>query len=234
MRIVDVIREGIAVSDERDDMRVFQERAGAWMRETFGERVLRDPRERALRVLEEAAELAQAIGLSQGDAVRVVRDVYGREPGEPGREVGGLMNAIGALCEGLGIDLSLEARREMGRVERPDVVGRCRRRSADKAARGVSGTGLVHNQVLVRGDLHDVTQAYAEGVIARRAGAALAGGSPYRAGDDADDEWVAGYVNAGVWDHRLPDGSDALDAMPEGRIVHAHFADEEPDASPSL
>ena len=206
---------------QADAFRAYQERVGAWVSGTFGEKVLTDRGERAARLLEEAAELAQALGMSGSEARRIVADVFAREPGDPGQEVGGLMNTLGALCAGVGLDLGTEAEKEMARVERPEVIGKCRRKNADKTRRGVSSSGLVHNTILFGDTAYEVTQAYAEGVIACRGGLVRFDDSPYGGQDPRHEEWMAGFGNAEEWDHVLDDGTDALDLMPEGRAIAA-------------
>jgi hypothetical protein len=58
-----------------------------WAQETFGDVAL-DPRERVLRFLEEAVELAQAMGVSMDTTDALVARTYRREPGDPVREMG--------------------------------------------------------------------------------------------------------------------------------------------------
>lgn len=207
------------------DFALYQERAGAWVNSTFGERSLKDRGERARRVLEEAVELAQAAGLGRGDAEAVLADVYARQPGDVGQEVGGLMNTLGALCAGLDVDLAAQTEAEMVRVERPEIVGKCRRKNADKTARGVSDCGIRHNEVVIGGTTHPVSQAYAEGVQACRGGQRFSCAAPYPWADPRRREWLLGYANTEAWDHRLADGTDVLDEFPDGR---AFIAPHEP------
>lgn len=152
-RIAEFERSGIRIKFEEPEltksifsigMADFQNRVGKWVRTCFGRQSLRSPKERAQRMLEEAVELAQAVGLSQEDADRVLKDVYARPAGEIGQEVGGVANTLAALCAGLDHDLETEAWREMLRVEKPEVIEKCRRKQAEKAARGVSEPGIDH------------------------------------------------------------------------------------------
>ena len=64
-----------------------QEAASDWLRTTFNERVLLDPKERALRVLEEALELAQASGVSTDLCLALTDQVYAKPLGKPEDEV---------------------------------------------------------------------------------------------------------------------------------------------------
>lgn len=57
------------------------------------------PLERALRFIEEAAELVQAIGLTEEQAMHVIRHVYSKPVGERFQEFGGVMVTALALAE---------------------------------------------------------------------------------------------------------------------------------------
>lgn len=214
-------QSSIAENSAVEDLRSFQGRVGAWVTTAFGEASLHDRRERARRVLEEAVELVQAAGLPKADAMRIVKDVYSREPGSVFQEVGGVMNTVGAFCAGLDVDLAHAAEAEMDRVEDPAIIGKCRRKNADKAARGLSDCGIRHNTILFGDTVHHVTQAYAEGVAACRGGVTRFDASPYPEDDKRTDEWLSGFSNAEQWDHVLPDGTDALDLFPDGREIEA-------------
>lgn len=91
----------------------------SWVRATFGEAAL-GLEERTMRFIEEAAELAQACGLSQEAVLRIVHHVYGRPVGEPAQEAGGVGCTLLALCEVLGIDADELEDNELRRVvEKP-------------------------------------------------------------------------------------------------------------------
>lgn len=199
----------------------YQRRSGTWVLEAFGRHSLEDPIERAQRLLEEATELAQAVGLPASQARSVIADVYSREPGDVAQEVGGLMVCVGGLCEGLGVDLAAATDREMTRVEAPAVIAKCRRKNADKAARGVSVGGLSRNIILFGETAYEVSQAYAEGVHACRGGRTRFDDAPYPEEDERAAEWLSGYSNAEAWDHFHPDGRDVLDLFPDGSTIEA-------------
>ena len=86
-----------------------------WAVATFGE-VARDKRERALRLAEEAIEVAQAAGLNVGAVEKVVDRTYSRPPGDLAKEIGGLVMTDEALAEAHGISLPEEAEREWERI----------------------------------------------------------------------------------------------------------------------
>lgn len=214
-------RPSVAEDADPVGLAAYQHRSGTWVREAFGRNSLEDPIERAQRLLEEATELAQAVGLPASQARSIIADVYAREPGDVDQEVGGLMVCVGALCEGLGVELAVATEREMSRVEAPAIIAKCRRKNADKAARGVSVGGLSRNIILFGETAYEVSQAYAEGVHACRGGRTRFDDGPYAQGDERTVEWLNGYSNAEGWDHFLPDGSDALDLFPDGRTIMA-------------
>jgi NTP pyrophosphatase (non-canonical NTP hydrolase) len=87
-----------------------------WATKTFGA-VARDPRERALRFFEEAAELAQAAGLEQSLAVASVARVYSRPAGDLRKEVGQAAATLETFAENIGLNASDEAQREWERVQ---------------------------------------------------------------------------------------------------------------------
>lgn len=85
------------------------------------------PEERALRFLEEAIELYQAVVMRgvctateherlQAKAVHLVNTMFKREPGEIGNEIGGVMVTLNCLAEVMGHSISAEERREFERV----------------------------------------------------------------------------------------------------------------------
>lgn len=75
-----------------------------WLIACIGEATLMDPQARALRVLEEAVELAQAAGLPQSKVLEQVQHTYARPPGDISQEVAGVLNAAMLTAECLGED----------------------------------------------------------------------------------------------------------------------------------
>lgn len=94
----------------------YQARVHKWVVSCFGEAVAADGRERNHRFLEEALELVQSTGCTASEAQQLVDYVFGRDIGEPGQEVGGVMNTLAALCNAHGLDLEGEAEKELARV----------------------------------------------------------------------------------------------------------------------
>lgn len=94
----------------------FQARVQPWLMECFGEMIAGDREERNHRFLEEALELVQALGTTATEAHQLVDYVFGREVGEPGQEVGGVMVTLAALCLANGLDMHHLADTELARV----------------------------------------------------------------------------------------------------------------------
>jgi uncharacterized protein YfiM (DUF2279 family) len=107
-----------------------------WATDTFGA-VAMNRNERAARILEEALELAQAEGVTQETADRLVARVYGRPAGEPKGEYQGLCMTVQAYAELTDDPFYEAAAREYVRVvSRPREEWRARHDA--KAAAGVA------------------------------------------------------------------------------------------------
>lgn len=57
---------------------------------------------------------------------------FDRDKGEPPQEVGGVMITLAALCAANGIDMAGEGHRELGRINRPEVIDKIRGKHAAK------------------------------------------------------------------------------------------------------
>ncbi len=108
-----------------------------WMVSTFGENIT-DGAERGLRILEEASELAQALGVTQDQAVRVLSKTFSRPVGDIAQEIGGVSLTLLALGATLGISVDGCEVAEIERVHRPEVVERAKRRDAENRRDGTS------------------------------------------------------------------------------------------------
>ncbi|MDR9847077.1 hypothetical protein [Herbaspirillum huttiense] len=94
----------------------FQSRVKPWMLECFGQAISDDLVERNHRFLEEALELVQSTGCTQGEAHELVDYVFGRPVGEPEQEVGGVMVTLAALCLAAKMDMHAAGDKELARV----------------------------------------------------------------------------------------------------------------------
>jgi hypothetical protein len=117
----------------------FQERIQKWLGKVFDAKVRNSVEERALRLLEEACELAQALNVTRDDAIRLVNYVYNRPVGNPGQEVAGTMVTLAAVACAAGIDLEGVVLAEADRIERPEIIEKIRNRQEEKRAALVTG-----------------------------------------------------------------------------------------------
>jgi hypothetical protein len=96
-----------------------------------------DVQMRLRRFAEEAAELCQAGGLSLIDFLKPTIDAYSRPVGEYPQEVGGVMVTLLCLNAMKGVSTDEEARRELARIDTPEMIQRIADKQAVKAARGI-------------------------------------------------------------------------------------------------
>lgn len=87
----------------------------AWVRRTFGEKLL-NVEERALRVLEEAMELAQASGVAERRSYALLQHVYSKPAGKAHQELGGLGVTLLAYSAVVGTSADEAERIEVERV----------------------------------------------------------------------------------------------------------------------
>jgi len=107
-----------------------------WVTDTFGASTI-NPRERVLRVLEEAIELAQAEGVPAELARGVLEHVYKKPPGDPAQEIGGVGVTLLGYCAVKGISADAAERAEAERVFAVDPTYFRERHNA-KAAAGIA------------------------------------------------------------------------------------------------
>jgi hypothetical protein len=93
------------------DLDVFARDASTWVGDTFGFKCMASGRERALRFLEEAMELAQACDLSKADTAAMMDYVYSRPPGAVPDEIGGVLMTLAPLSVTFDVKLGWLARR---------------------------------------------------------------------------------------------------------------------------
>lgn len=89
-----------------------------WGIRCFGIEHMADKRVRTLRFLEEAAELAQSVGVDQEVLHSVISKVFEAPPGKPVQELGGTMITLLVLCNTLQLDLEASTKTEVARVLR--------------------------------------------------------------------------------------------------------------------
>lgn len=113
-----------------------QQLVADWVERTFGHATATHPVERALRVLEEALELAQAVDVPFSLVEKLTLTVFARDPGEPFQEVGGIAITLLAFCSALSIDSEQAEFAELRRILAKDGE-HFRRRQREKISVGV-------------------------------------------------------------------------------------------------
>lgn len=104
-----------------------------WALDTFGP-VAADPSERARRFVEEALELAQAMGLGAEDIAALVSRVWSRPAGDAAKEIGQTQACLETLAESLGLSADALAEAEFDRVRSIPKSEWYRRHNAKVAA----------------------------------------------------------------------------------------------------
>lgn len=87
-----------------------------WAVDKFGE-IARDPRERAMRFVEEAVELAQTQGVTDIDLGRICRRVFTRPAGDAAKEIGQVGMTFEAMAENIGLKVAPLIKAEIERVK---------------------------------------------------------------------------------------------------------------------
>lgn len=153
-------RQRMAPDRERELLEAnnrYLERARAAERSTFQDRNLTfinevagddptDLTERRDRFLEEALELAQALGVGKQAAHELVHYVWERPVGEPTQEMGGTMVTLAGLASFVGLDMVACGEAELTRCQTPEVVAKIRAKRATRVRGSVlPGTGKVYS-----------------------------------------------------------------------------------------
>lgn len=104
----------------------------SWLLKVFNTKTIRDPLIRTDRFLEEAFELAQAIGYPAERANQILDYVYSRHKGDLQQEIGGTVLTLAALANSLALDLEEEGYRELTRINHPEIIQKIQEREAIK------------------------------------------------------------------------------------------------------
>lgn len=115
-----------------------QARAAQWIMRCFGARNASDPVERGRRLVEEALEAGQAVGVPEAQARLILERVYSRAPGIPAQELGGVQLTLFGLGEALDIQVSRAFENELSRVSSDQAMERVRQKHAEKARAGTA------------------------------------------------------------------------------------------------
>lgn len=110
-----------------------------WCHRTFGPVAL-DRQERAMRLLEEAMEVAQCEGITSGLMAKMAHRTGTRPLGKLNVEVGQVMNLLECLAENAGLNARAEGEREFARCQAV-TQEEWDRRHAAKVAAGTANVG---------------------------------------------------------------------------------------------
>lgn len=109
-----------------------QARVTEWAGRVFTEAELCDIPERALRVLEEAIELAQTAGCTPEQCHKLIEYVMARPEGIVSREIAGVMVTLYCLAAVAGVYAQQAFERELKRINTQEVIARIQKRQAEK------------------------------------------------------------------------------------------------------
>lgn len=101
--------------------RQLQERVTEWARRCFGDDQVNTPQVRALRLLEEAIEFAQSVGVDINKVGMLTSYIYERSPGDPKQELGGVGVTWLVAASSIGVLADDVLRAEVERVESKSV-----------------------------------------------------------------------------------------------------------------
>ncbi len=97
-------------------MKFIQQLANNWAIRAFGFEHTKNSKVRALRLLEEAIELAQAEGVQRHLVDHCTEVVYSRPVGEAHQEIGGVLMTAAVYCGCVGRDMEEVLATELDRV----------------------------------------------------------------------------------------------------------------------
>ena len=99
---------------------VLESRVRSWVESRIGVEHMQ-PKERAMRLLEEAVELVQAEGIDIDLAAKQVAHVYERPAGEPSQEAAGVAVCLLGWCASRGLRFEEIALAEIERIEAKSI-----------------------------------------------------------------------------------------------------------------
>lgn len=119
--------------------RFMQEVIYQWVRRCFGGAIADNRAERSLRILEEAAELAQCAGVAKDKIDAIVEEVFSRPVGDHYQEIGGILVTVYAYCESNGMNAEGALMQETKRILNRDPEY-FRKRMNEKISKGLAVT----------------------------------------------------------------------------------------------
>lgn len=105
-----------AAPDRHGPRNARQTAVHAWCRAAFGDDHAQSVKQRAVRMVEEAIEAAQAAGVSKHMLRNLVEHIYSKPPGELSQEIGGVGVTILALAQAAGVSADELEQKEFDRV----------------------------------------------------------------------------------------------------------------------
>lgn len=121
-----------------DVIYLFQLDAARWVSQCLGTAALFNRKERALRLLEEALELAQAEGIEPMMVEKLFRHVYAKPKGDPRQEAAGVGTCLFSWAIAAGERLGHVIFEELERVSDPVVMENVRIKNMEKRRTGLS------------------------------------------------------------------------------------------------
>ncbi|WP_225246527.1 hypothetical protein [Agrobacterium tomkonis] len=95
-----------------------------------------DIEERRARFAEEVNETLQAFGMTEGEAIELVRYTWSRPVGQPEKEVGAALLTLASLCVVAGIDMAACGEADLEKLQRPETIARIRAKRSTRHGRG--------------------------------------------------------------------------------------------------
>jgi hypothetical protein len=117
-------------------MKNWQDTLLHWHKKVFGADSYMDTRERALRLYEEATEVAQVVGVPLNDLQRQLEDTYARPVGKIHQELGGVFVTFLLMCINQGENALQCLQDEHARINLPEMIEKIQRSQAEKKAKG--------------------------------------------------------------------------------------------------
>jgi hypothetical protein len=95
-----------------------------------------DIAERNARSFEESIETAQAFGMTEDEAIALVKYTFGRPVGDPAKELGAKVLTAFSLGVVAGIDVMAAAEADLEKLQRPETIARIRAKRSTRHGRG--------------------------------------------------------------------------------------------------
>ncbi len=95
-----------------------------------------DIAERNARSFEESIETAQAFGMTEDEAIALVKYTFSRPVGDPAKELGAKVLTAFSLGVVAGIDVMAAAEADLEKLQRPETIARIRAKRSTRHGRG--------------------------------------------------------------------------------------------------